>query len=169
MIIRPACPADLPALTQLARTTWAHAFGHTLSPADCAAHLDAHLSPAALAHLLAEDVFLAAEDTGRLTGFVQFGAYPAGGENAAELRRLYVHRDYQNRGIGSALLAAALAHPVLARAERIFLDVWEENTGAARLYARFGFAIAGARPFEVASGSAAGADLIMVRANARNS
>ena len=39
MIVRPAAPADVPALADLARRTWADAFGDTVSPDDLAAFL----------------------------------------------------------------------------------------------------------------------------------
>jgi hypothetical protein len=45
MIIRQATLHDVEALSALARQTYADAFGHSMSPADLAAHLAKHLSP----------------------------------------------------------------------------------------------------------------------------
>jgi diamine N-acetyltransferase len=79
------------------------------------------------------------------------------------LRRLYVLSAFQNQGLGSKLLQAALEHPALKNAEHIYLDVWEHNHGAQRLYKRHGFAVIGQRKFMVASGAETSFDLIMVR------
>lgn len=83
----------------------------------------------------------------------------------AELRRLYVHPDFQRRDIGSALMSTALAHPILATARLIALDVSVQNEAAERFYRRFGFEPAGTRTFTVASGAETTPDIIMVRDN----
>ncbi len=61
------------------------------------------------------------------------------------------------------LMEAALEHPRLKSAERIFLDVWEYNYGAQRFYQRHGFKVIGGRRFYVESGAETSLDLIMVR------
>jgi len=48
-------------------------------------------------------------------------------------------------------------------AERIYLDVWEENARARQFYERFGFREIDRRPFVVASGKVTGYDLIMAK------
>ncbi len=163
--IRQAVPEDSAALTRLARDTYAAAFGHTFTPADLAAHLQRHLSADSVNRWITCDSVLLAEADGRLVGFVQFG--PAG--LAMELRRLYVLDEFQGRGIGSCLLQAALAHPDMAGADCIVLDVWERNHGARRLYERYGFQVVGRRSFEVASGASSDDDLIMQRLACQNS
>lgn len=167
MLIRQAEKSDLQTLSALAVATYTDAFGHSFSPADLAAHLEKYLSPGSFARILEEDVVLVAERAGRLVGFVQFGdvhldVAGASGDDQ-ELRRLYVQTDLQNQGIGSLLLQAALDHPRLKRAGRIFLDVWEHNHGARRFYERYGFRVIGAQHFQVESGAETSLDLIMVR------
>ena len=168
MIIRPAGADDLVALSALARQTYADAFGHSFSAPDLAVHLDSNLSDDYFRWALAEDVFLLAETEGRLIGFVQFGplqiAVPAPSPQDQELRRIYVQAGFQNGGIGRQLMDAALDHPRLRTAASIYLDVWERNRGARRLYERYGFEVIGAHGLETASGTAAERDLIMVRA-----
>jgi ribosomal protein S18 acetylase RimI-like enzyme len=106
-----------------------------------------------------------------MIGYVQFGQANAtvlqSADGDQELRRLYVHADFQNKGIGTRLMDAALAHPQLRDAERIFLDVWEHNPGAQRFYACFGFKVVGQRPFVVESGAETSMDLIMARRQPR--
>ena len=114
---------------------------------------------------MAEDVFLLAEAAGRLIGFVQFGplriAIAAASHGDQELRRIYVLAEFQNRGIGRRLMDAALDHPRLKAAD-IYLDVWEQNHIARRLYESYGFTVIGAHSFVTASGVAPDQDLIMV-------
>jgi ribosomal protein S18 acetylase RimI-like enzyme len=172
MIIRPVEPGEIAALASLARDTYAQAFGHSYAPSDLAAILGGDLSDASFRATATEDVFLVAITEGGLVGFVQFGAASAATPTVKagdqELRRLYVHPDWQNRGIGQHLIEAAFAHPRMAQAERIFIDVWEHNLAAKRLYERFGFEVIGAYKPAVASGLAPDNDLIMVRSSKRH-
>lgn len=161
MNIREANISDARALSALAIETYSEAFGHSFSPADLAAHLEKYLSPQRFEQILSEDTVLVAEVGGRMVGYVQFGG--AKTPDDRELQRLYVHPDFQNRGIGTGLMEAALAHPGLRNSERIVLDVWEHNQGAQRFYARYGFEVVGTQPFEVESGSQTSLDLIMLR------
>ena len=165
MTIRRAEEADLPAVAALARQTYADAFGHSFSPSDLAAHLERNLAESCFRQAMAEDVFLLAEAAGRLIGFVQFGplriAIAAASHGDQELRRIYVLAEFQNRGIGRRLMDAALGHPQL-KAGDIYLDVWEQNRIARRLYEGYGFTIIGARSLVTASGVAPDQDLIMV-------
>jgi diamine N-acetyltransferase len=167
MIIRQAEKSDARALSELAIATYSAAFGQSFSPDDLDAHLRENLSEECFERFLGEDVFLLAAIEERVVGFVQFGAVTMPVEAASrtdrELRRLYVHADVQGRGIGTALMTAALAHPQLAGARSIYLDVWERNEGAQRFYRRYGFAAIGTRAFAVASGAATDRDVIMVR------
>lgn len=167
MIIRAAEAGDIAALAELARGTFCDAFGHSLDASDLAAHLQNTLSDAYFRAAAAADVFLLAEIDARPIGYAQFGAVeiPAPGRSPGdqELRRLYVEAAFQGRGIGWQLLDAALAHPRLKTAANVFLDVWDQNDGARRLYERYGFTVVGAHSFAVASGAASTRDLIMVR------
>ena len=167
VIIRESGIGDIAALAELARRTFSEAFGRSFSPSDLAFHLQNNLSDAYFRAAADVDVFLIAEIDARLAGYAQFGAIeiPARGASPGdqELRRLYVEPAFQGSGIGRRLLDAALAHPRLTGAPNVFLDVWDENGGARRLYERYGFAVVGAHTFAVASGAASTRDLIMVR------
>jgi diamine N-acetyltransferase len=164
--IRRAERADVSPLAELARKTYADAFGHPFAGSDLAAHLASELSEARFEHYLDVDTFLVAESCTRLIGFIQFGRAKAGAHESAgskdfELRRVYVLDEFQSLGIGSRLIDLALSE--MAGAPKIFLDVWEDNFAAQRLYKRYGFAEIGRRPFKVASGAVTGSDLIMVK------
>lgn len=170
--LRPACPDDLMPLAALARETYAVAFGHTFTvDGDLQAHLDTNISDAAVAEWIADEEVTVAEQDGRIVGFCQFGPTPAGtyggypAEGEPAVHRLYVARELIGQGLGGTLLRHALA---AARAgERdVYLDVWEGNHGAQRLYARHGFTVLGPVPVPTASGVGAGVDLVMVRRRA---
>ncbi len=164
IMLREAGSDDVPALAAFARLTYAAAFGASFEPGDLEHHLTQRLSDAYFAQALQGDTILLAFDGG-LIGFAQIGAahVEGGRPGDAQLRRLYVHPGHQGRGIGTALMNAALALPRLATAARLYLDVWEKNEGARRLYERFGFTVVGTVPFVTPSGAVTGHDLLMMR------
>lgn len=167
-LIRKAQKSDLKALAALAIKTYSDAFGHTFSAPDLALHLAQNFSESDFAQALDENVILLAEEDTRLIGYVQFGAVSIAVEAATqrdrELQRVYVLADFQRRGIGRLLIEAAQAHPGLAEAENIYLDVWDKNFGAQRLYKSYGFEVIGKNPFVVDS-QVLGYDLVMMRKN----
>lgn len=174
--IREANPNDAALLSTLAKQTYADAFGHSMCAADLAAHVDHELSAARMSKMLREDTFLVAcAGTDRI-GFVQFGkvdldetfiTQPVKIEPSdGQVRRLYVQATFQNRGVGTRLMDAALNHSRLRNSRTVYIDVWEENGGAQRLYERCGFVKVGEKPFYVASGEKTGTDYILARSKA---
>jgi len=163
--IRPAEPADVPALAALAQRTWADAFGWSVSPEEQAAELE-NRSEASFAEGLHRWTTLVAENGGTLVGYVQFGDVVIDGVDAQpgdqELHQLYVDTDAQGRGIGRALMEAALAHPRLATASRVLLQVWDRNAKAVQLYEGLGFRVVGTTTFTIGSGKTA-EDIVMAR------
>jgi len=164
LVIRPAEPSDLAALADLAKRTWSNAFGEGVSPEDEAAELQERRSESYFAAVLHEKTILVAESDRVLVGYVQFGdvAIPEieARNGDRELHRLYVERASQGQGIGRRLLEAALEHPRLSEARRIFLQVWDENESAVRLYESFGFRRIGTTTFTV--GAETMEDAVMV-------
>jgi diamine N-acetyltransferase len=79
-----------------------------------------------------------------------------------EIHRAYVDAPFQGRGIGSRLVAAALARPKLAGEHCVYLQVWEENRDAIRFSERFGFRIIGRTTFKIGDGTVL-EDLVMER------
>lgn len=64
----------------------------------------------------------------------------------AELQRIAVADEHRLQGIASGLLAAVRAHAHGAGAERLLLEVREDNLSARAFYARHGFTDLGRRP-----------------------
>lgn len=75
----------------------------------------------------------------------------------AEILTIAVAPQFQRKGIGHALMDAALRHLYNARATMLFLEVDELNAPALALYRRLGFKQVGKRPgyYETPSGRSA--------------
>jgi ribosomal protein S18 acetylase RimI-like enzyme len=156
--------SDLPALAELARRTWSDAFGDSVSPDDEVAALEETRSEAYFAAALSTETILVAEEDGVLLGYVQFGdvTIPEVDVRPGDqgLHRLYVERPTQGRGLGRELIDAALRHPRVAAASRIFLTVWDRNSRAIQLYESVGFERIGTTTFMI--GSQTAEDLVML-------
>jgi ribosomal protein S18 acetylase RimI-like enzyme len=156
---------DVPALSALAKRTWSEAFGDSVSPDDEAVELEQTRSETYFTNALREKTILVAEANGALLGYVQFGdvEIPEVEVRAGDqgLQRVYVDTALQGRGLGRALVNAALEHPRLENAGRIYLMVWERNERAVRLYESIGFEKVGATTVTVGSRKV-GEDLVML-------
>jgi len=138
LVIRKAQQSDIAALSEFAIKTYSAAFGHTFSDADLAAHLKRSLSPINFSRIIDDDVVLLAEVGDRIIGYVQFGAANSSSDDDKdqELRRLYVHPEFQNQGIGSRLVREGLD---TCRRSGYGAVVVLGHTG---FYPRFGFSTA---------------------------
>jgi diamine N-acetyltransferase len=163
--VRPAEVTDLSALSALAKRTWADAFGDSVSAEDEAVELEEKRSERYFREALRNNTILVAELNGELIGYVQFGGVDIPEADVQpgdhELHRLYVDTQLHGKGIGRELMNAALAHPQLAGANRIFLQVWEKNESALSLYESLGFRPIGTTRFRIGSGGIA-EDVLMV-------
>jgi diamine N-acetyltransferase len=65
------------------------------------------------------------------------------GEDAAQVQRIYVLKDFLGQGIGKLLLQTVLDHAVTRQIENLWLDVLKENARAIRFYEQRGFAAIG--------------------------
>jgi len=157
--------SDVPALSELAKRTWSDAFGHSVSPADEAVELERTRSEAYFSANLGEKTILVAEGNHALLGYVQFGDVDLAEVEVRpgdqELHRIYVDTEFQGQGLGRRLMSSALRHPMLADARRIYLQVWERNERAIRLYESLGFRTIGTTTFTIGSGEVA-EDLVML-------
>ena len=91
---------------------------------------------------------IVAEEAGRVVGFCALALEP----RALEIAALYVDPERWRRGIGLALLDAALADARERECRSAFLWVLPENEPARELYARRGFADDGGRKLEEGTG-----------------
>ena len=128
--------------------------------------METRLSEEALALAVREDAVLVAEADGELIGFVQLGdnrVAETGAPGDQEVRRLYVAAEHQGRGVGGALIEAALAHPRIPAGATVFLTVWEDNFRARAFSRRHGFVAVGTCRLMLANGPAERAEVIMAR------
>jgi len=146
LTLRPAVPADVPALTQLARASFIDAFGHLYSEADLAAFLAEAKTEAATAGLVADPdgAMQVATRGGEPIAFCKIGykcGWPdkARGNRAMELKQLYAAAAATGSGVGSALMDWAMTALAEAGADEVQLSVWSGNHGAQRFYQRYGF------------------------------
>lgn len=146
LALRPASPADVPALAALGRDSFVAKFGSMYRPQDLAAFLDEAFTPRAIADELAnpERLYCLADRAGALAGYCKLGlvcGFPehARGSRTIELKQLYTDPALTGRGVGAALMDWAMAEAAARRADEIQLSVWSGNDGAQRFYARYGF------------------------------
>ena len=91
---------------------------------------------------------LVGEVDGQVAGWASGGAYREGGPDETHLGEvygLYVDPSYWRRGVGSALMTAALEHLAGAGHPEAALWVLEENPRARAFYERHGWLADGAR------------------------
>ena len=158
---------DAGKLSRLGAESFVQAFGHLYSREDLDAFLETHHSPGAYQKILddaALRMWLAETEEGLAVGYVIAGPCglpaPDMPENAGELKRIYILKDYQGGGLGRRLLDAAFAW-LEGKFEHLYIGVYSENVGAQRLYARYGFEKVGEYQFMV--GDNADLEFIMMR------
>jgi ribosomal protein S18 acetylase RimI-like enzyme len=143
--IRPAAPADLPALGRLgALLVRLH---HAFDPARfvAAPSRTEHLYAAFLGEQLKQPniVVLVAESGGAVLGYTYAGVegndYMALRGPAGVLYDIVVDPAHRGHGVGRLLLDATLAALAARGAPRVVLSTAERNEAAQRLFARAGF------------------------------
>lgn len=161
-------PDELDALSCLAARTYCDAFGYSLD----AEQLNNEITNGRSVDYFRKAIekgncILVAKNECKIVGYVQFGNVEIPEVNTSksdmELSRLYVDTQLQGRGIGKQLIHAALNDKAMKEAANIYLQVWEENHIAIKLYERFGFEKCGVTVFDLGGTSAQ--DLIMVKQN----
>jgi len=140
---RDAGSDDAGSVGDLSRQTFVETFGHLYRPQDLDAFL-AGLDDRIWREELGDPAFSIriAEAGGRPIGYVKLGplALPVDpGEDAAELRQLYVLKPWHGRGIAHRLIDWVLARARERGVGRLFLSVWSGNERAKNFYSRYGF------------------------------
>jgi diamine N-acetyltransferase len=149
MILRPATPADAPALSRLATDSFVAAFGHLYQAEDLQAFLEEYRTEAAYRRALANPVkrIQLAEMNGALAAYclIVFGQHfderpEPRPRNPVFISQLYCAPGMSGHGLGAALMDWAIAEARAAGADALQLSVFSENLGAQRFYRRYGFA-----------------------------
>jgi GNAT superfamily N-acetyltransferase len=137
LTIRPMTESDIPAITSLADRIWHKHYPNIISVAQIDYMLELMYSAPALKKQMEEgSEFLLALVDGKIMGYVAI--LPTGKEEYL-LDKLYVDQSLQKRGVGGALLKAALAKHPDCRVVR--LNVNRMNINAINFYFKQGFII----------------------------
>ncbi len=128
--VRDAHPTDAPALARLHHQARAAAMPGLAEP-----HDEDGVAQWLAAVLMARHTVRLAQVTGETAGYIGHGLDPAHG---AMVFHLYLDPVWQRRGIGSMLLAEAMA----AYPAGLTLFCFVRNTGARAFYERHGFRVA---------------------------
>jgi ribosomal protein S18 acetylase RimI-like enzyme len=160
---RDGSPADLAAIDALFRESFSDTFAHLYKPEDLAAFFD-NFTPEAWAEEMTDGryAFRLAEEGGRIVGFAKFGPPSVPVEsnaNRAELRQIYILKEWHGQGIAQALMDWAIAEARDRRVHELYLTVYVDNLRAKRVYERYGFEAVGRYDFMV--GNHADEDIIM--------
>lgn len=175
--IRLATPDDALALAAAGSAFFRDTFGPANRPEDMEHYLTHAFSEARQRAELTESgarILLAIGSDGQIVGYVhlRLGAAPPATSSApagrsAEIARLYAGRQWHGRGLGAALMEAALVTAAQWGAELIWLGVWERNARAIAFYAKHGFVDVGEQEFLL--GSDRQRDRVMARRLTRSS
>jgi ribosomal protein S18 acetylase RimI-like enzyme len=136
--IRPALPADAPAIVRVARVTWDATYAQSIAAYNRRQFLDRAYSLEAVRATIERepDWFYVAASDQQVVGFAQ---YLRRFDGDGELVRIYVHPDHQRRGIGRAFLKSGLAALDAAGIGECYVSVEMDNSPARAFYERFGF------------------------------
>ncbi len=138
-VVRAAGPDDVPAVSRLER--------------DCLGE-DAWsegLVGEGIRGALPTVTYLVAESGGRVVGH----AVTSAAGDIAELQRIAVDHAHRRTGVASALLGGVVEAAGRTGADRLLLEVREDNRGALTFYARSGFVEIDRRPRYYADGTTA--------------
>ncbi|MEV6049547.1 GNAT family N-acetyltransferase [Streptomyces sp. NPDC052107] len=152
--IRIAEPADEEELALLDRSTWSTL--HAVSPPPEGPFFDERHLP--------ED-YLVAEVDGRVVGYVRIGRPTplASNTHVLQIQGLAVAEEARGRGLGRALIRAAVEEARGRGARRLTLRVLGHNAPARALYESEGFAVEGVQPEEFLLDGAYVDDVLMGR------
>jgi ribosomal protein S18 acetylase RimI-like enzyme len=148
--IRRVTIDDVAVLTVLARQTFYDTFTRTCTEADMQSFLEQYFTPVQLGNELNDphQFFFFAEVNGKPVAYLQFmedySGFPLMKKwKAVELKRIYVLKEYQGKGIAQKLMDHILTYAMENIYEVVWLGVWEHNLRAQKFYEKYGFVDSG--------------------------
>ncbi|MGN1386314.1 MAG: GNAT family N-acetyltransferase [Bacillus sp. (in: firmicutes)] len=165
--IRACTPDDVHKLQEISIETFTDTFQDDNKPE----HLHAYLERAynlpqlkrELAHACSQFFFVQFND--EIAGYLKVNVADAQseemGDEAIEVERIYIRKNYQKAGLGKHLLTKAFDVAKEQNKKTIWLGVWEKNTNAIAFYEKLGFVRTGAHSFYM--GDEEQIDYIMVK------
>ena len=167
-LIRPATVDDVDTLCRLGAATFRETYRTISDPREVDDYADEHFTPAKVRSWLrnpdARTLLAVAADAPVGYAHVRRAKVPdcVADREAVELSRLYLLGSAQGTGLGTAMMAAALAQVEALGARTVWLGAYDRNVRALAFYARHGFARVGTHAFEF--GGQIHADPVLTRA-----
>jgi RimJ/RimL family protein N-acetyltransferase len=137
-VIRPAEPGDAPALVELANEVGAEPEGWLITTTNWRSAGDERRYLKSLRRYPHAAVFVAETPEG-IVGRLSVGRDPHPASHHVADLGLMVAKSHRRRGVGSALLEAAVDWARSRGVRKLELHVFPYNEGAIHLYERFGF------------------------------
>ena len=157
--------ADLLELHEISRQTFFDTFGEVNTHEDMNHYLEVNLSLEQLTLELSNPStsFYFAKNGNEILAYLKLNEKKAQTENrdipSLEIERIYVRKEYQNRGVGQFLLDHSIQITKDKQLKLIWLGVWKHNVSAIRFYERNQFQFFGKHSFML--GSDEQTDLLM--------
>jgi ribosomal protein S18 acetylase RimI-like enzyme len=167
LVVNRVQKADLLVLQEISRQTFFDAFGEVNTNEDMNHYLEVTLS---MEQLTLEfdnpsTSFYFAKNGKETLAYLKLNELDAQTEKRAmpsmEIERIYVRKEFQNRGVGQFLLDHSIQITKDKKLNLIWLGVWEHNVSAIRFYERNQFQLFGKHAFML--GSDEQTDLLMER------
>ncbi|WP_225332932.1 GNAT family N-acetyltransferase [Halomicrobium urmianum] len=140
--VRPATPADVPAVQRVARAGWHAAYDDRLGTGAVDAVVDDWYADETVRNYVTDDdvsYFVAEDDA--VVGYAAGGPDPDVDGPTAQLGAIYVHPDRWREGIGSRWLDALTDRLADRGFERLRIDVLAANDAGRAFYERRGFEV----------------------------
>ncbi len=159
--------ADLLALQEISRQTFFDTFGEVNTNEDMNHYLEVNLSmeQLTLEFCNPSTSFYFAKNCNEILAYIKLNEAKAQTEKrdipSMEIERIYVRKEYQNRGVGQFLLDKSIQITKDKQLKLIWLGVWEQNVSAIRFYERNQFQLFGKHSFML--GTDEQIDLLMER------
>ncbi|KRL87119.1 GNAT family N-acetyltransferase [Ligilactobacillus apodemi] len=158
---------DVKVLQALSIETFSETFADQNDPKALNDYLQQAYDLAKLTHELKDPnssfYFIYAAD--KLAGYLKVNVKDAQtedlGQNALEIERIYLKKEFKRQGLGKMLFEKALALAAEKSCTKIWLGVWEKNYPALAFYEKMGFKQSGAHSFFM--GEEKQTDYIMVK------
>lgn len=144
LFIRHATPSDVALIADISRQSFYDTFAADNTKEDMDKFLAEQFTRDALMMEVGmkEHVFLLAYADDTIAGYVKLSNRKRPleiKENAIEIARIYVLKDFIGKGVGKLLMEAAIEEGVKMNKEVVWLCVWERNKRAIDFYISWGF------------------------------
>jgi ribosomal protein S18 acetylase RimI-like enzyme len=152
-------------LSELGAKTFYDAFAKDNTPENIRLYIEKSFSEEIQLNELSapDNIFLISETESQPIGYAQLimdsKDETLQGIKPLEIRRIYATREFIGKGVGKALMQAALGEAIQRGCDSIWLGVWEQNQRAIDFYKKWRFKEVGTHTFHL--GNAPQIDYIM--------